>query len=195
MHPSLSVIFFTTASGAGYGLLAMLGVFVGIGLLPDERSFVIAALGLALAFVSAGLVSSTFHLGHPERAWRAFSRWRSSGRSGEGVAATITYIPAGLFGLAWLWFGTPNAAVVLLGAATAAMAAVTVYCTAMIYRSLKPIHQWYNSWVIPNYLLLALFTGALWLNAVVHFWQSAAVATAAVAVIAGVAALVCKLGY
>src|SRR5262249_17319050 len=62
-------------------------------------------------------------------------------------------------------------------------------------RSLKPIHQWYNSWVIPNYLLLALFTGALWLNAVVHFWQSAAVATAAVAVIAGVAALVCKLGY
>lgn len=26
MHPAFSVIFFTTASGAGYGLLALLGV-------------------------------------------------------------------------------------------------------------------------------------------------------------------------
>src|SRR5215469_2362716 len=165
MHPSLSVIFFTTASGAGYGLLAVLGVLVGLGLLPDERSFGIAALALALTFVSAGLVSSTFHLGHPERAWRAFSQWRSSWLSREGVAASITYVPAGLFGLAWLWFATPNAIVALLGVASAVMAVVTIYCTAMIYRSLKPIHQWSNSWVIPNYLLLALFTGALWLNA------------------------------
>src|SRR5262249_61916837 len=111
MHPSLSVIFFTTASGAGYGLLAILGVLVGLGLLPDDRSFVIAALGLALAFVSAGLVSSTFHLGHPERAWRAFSQWRSSWLSREGVAASVTYVPAGLFGLALVWVGKPDAPV------------------------------------------------------------------------------------
>ena len=37
--------------------------------------------------LTVGLVSSTLHLSHPERAWRAFSQWRSSWLSREGVAA------------------------------------------------------------------------------------------------------------
>ena len=101
MHPAISVIFFTAASGAGYGLLALLGIAVPGGLLPADPWFGVAALGLALALVSAGLLSSTFHLGHPERAWRAVSQWRSSWLSREGVAALATYIPTGLFGIGW----------------------------------------------------------------------------------------------
>jgi hypothetical protein len=54
----------------------------------------------AAYLVSLGLLSSTFHLGHPERAWRAFSQWRSSWLSREGVAAVATYLPAGLLFLA-----------------------------------------------------------------------------------------------
>jgi DMSO reductase anchor subunit len=50
---------------------------------------------LAALLVTLGLLSSTFHLGHPERAWRAFSQWRSSWLSREGVAAVATYLPAG----------------------------------------------------------------------------------------------------
>ena len=72
MHPSLSVIFFTTASGAGYGLLALLGVLAPTGALPREWPFGLAALALALAAITAGLMSSMFHLGQPQRAWRAF---------------------------------------------------------------------------------------------------------------------------
>ena len=59
MHPAYSVIFFTTASGAGYGLLALLGVFAGLGLLPPDRLIGIVALGIALALVAGGLLSST----------------------------------------------------------------------------------------------------------------------------------------
>jgi sulfite dehydrogenase (quinone) subunit SoeC len=125
-------------------------------------------LFLALGFITAGLMSSTLHLGHPERAWRATSQWRSSWLSREGVAAIITYVPAVLFGLAWLWFGSSNPLVVLFGIVSTLMAILTVYCTAMIYASLLPIHQWHNAWVVPNYLLLAFFSGALWLNALVH---------------------------
>jgi len=195
MHPSLSVIFFTTASGIGYGLLALLGILAGLGPLPTGRPFAIAAFALAVGFISAGLISSTFHLGRPERAWRAFSQWRSSWLSREGVAAAVTYVPAGLFALAWLWFGKPTAIVALLGALSAVMAAATVYCTAMIYASLRPIRQWHNAWVVPNYLLLALFTGALWLNAVVSFWPNETFTTATIALVAGLAALVGKLRY
>ena len=31
MHPALSVLFFTTLSGAGYGLLGLLGAGVALG--------------------------------------------------------------------------------------------------------------------------------------------------------------------
>src|ERR1700746_2338146 len=105
MHPAFSVILFTTTSGAGYGLLVLLGVFAGTGLLPENPWFGFASLALALGMATAGLLASTFHLGPPERAWRAFSQWRSSWLSREGVAAVATFLPAGLFGIAWVFFG------------------------------------------------------------------------------------------
>src|SRR5258705_3560661 len=86
MHPAYSVIFFTTASGAGYGLLFWVGLLAPLGLLPASPAFGFTALALALALITAGLLSSAAHLGRPERAWRAVSQWRSSLLSRDGVA-------------------------------------------------------------------------------------------------------------
>src|SRR5215469_2419420 len=105
MHPAFSVIFFTVASGAGYGLLFLLGVGGALGLLPPDLWFGVAAFGLAVGAVSFGLLASTFHLGHPERAWRAMSQWRSSWLSREGLASLIVYPPAGILALLWLLQG------------------------------------------------------------------------------------------
>ena len=162
MHPAYSVIFFTTASGAGYGLLALVGVLSPLGLAPRDRLFGFFALGLALTLVTTGLLASTHHLGRPERAWRAVARWRTSWLAREGLAALTTYIPASLFGLLWLGWGHVS---LVLGALTAVGAVVTLVCTAMIYRSLKPVQRWCNHWVVPNYLALGFMTGALWLFA------------------------------
>lgn len=167
MHPAFSVIFFTVSSGLGYGLLALLGALGALGLLPADRWFGLTGIGLALAAVTAGLLSSTFHLGHPERAWRAFSQWRTSWLSREGVASVITYGPACLFAAAWGWPDTFGAFTTMAGWASAAMALVTIFCTAMIYRSLATIHQWANGWVVPSYLVLGVATGLVWLNALV----------------------------
>ena len=170
MHPALSVILFTTASGAGYGLLAWLGVWAMAGWLPAHRGFAAASLALALGAITVGLLSSTLHLGHPERAWRAFSQWRSSWLSREGVAAVATYAPALLFALGWIAIGSTSGIWALFGALAAAGAAVTVLCTAFIYQSLKPIQRWSNGWVLPNYLALAAMTGVLWLLAVMSLF-------------------------
>ncbi len=161
MHPAYSVILFTTASGAGYGLLALLGLGAALDVeFPQTYWFPLVALGLALGLITVGLLSSTFHLGHPERAWRAFSQWRSSWLSREGVAAVATYIPAGLFGLMWLgdWDGTMTWQ--SLGVLSAIGAAVTVWCTGMIYGSLTTIRQWNHPLVTPVYMVLAVSTGA-----------------------------------
>jgi DMSO reductase anchor subunit len=160
VYPSLSVIFFTTVSGAGYGLLALLGLLAPVAAVPQDQLFGLVSLGLALAAISAGLLSSLLHLGQPQRAWRALSQWRSSWLSREGVASIATYLPAGLFAGAWVFLGVASA---VLGLMAAAGAAITVFCTAMIYRSLKPVPRWYNPWVVPNYFVLALLSGSLWL--------------------------------
>jgi sulfite dehydrogenase (quinone) subunit SoeC len=195
MHPALSVIFFTTAAGVGYGMLTLLGLLALFRLVPPTAGFGVAALAAACALVAGGLLSSTFHLGRPERAWRALSQWRTSWLSREGVAAILTFVPVGLFGTAWLALGPVHPATAILGIAMAAMAAVTIYCTAMIYASLRTVHQWHNAWVVPNYALLALFTGAAWLHALLRLWGEPGSLMASIALAAGTGALACKLGY
>lgn len=161
MNPAYSVIFFTTASGAGYGFLVWLGVAALLCGLPADRWFGVASFGVALALITAGLLSSTFHLGHPERAWRAVTQWRSSWLAREGVAAIATYIPAGLAAIGWVFLTRNDGIWAWLIAATIVLAVVTVLCTGMIYQSLRAIPRWNTPLVVPVYLLFALASGGL----------------------------------
>jgi DMSO reductase anchor subunit len=170
MHPALSIVFFTTASGAGFGLLTLTGLAAPLGLLPQNPGFGFVALAVAVILAVAGLLSSMLHLGRPERAWRAFSQWKSSWLSREGVLSVLTFIPAAIFGLGWLLFGWTGGLIGLCGFLTAVLAVCTTYCTGMIYASLKPIRQWNNGWVVPNYLALGLMSGLLLLDLIVRFW-------------------------
>lgn len=187
MHPALSVIFFTTLSGAGYGLLAWLGVLLastGRNLpasLPSAAAtprWMVLLLVLLLVggvLTSVGLLLSMLHLGKPKRAWRAFSQWRTSWLSREGVMAMLTFVPLALL-LALVAVGFVDGSynplrfatwAPVLGVAMTVFALVTVACTGMIYASLKPIPAWRHRLVVPVYLLFALLSGGLLLVAMV----------------------------
>lgn len=165
MHPAFSVIFFTVSSGTGYGLLFLLGMLGAMGKLPENPVFGFSSMALGLGLVGAGLLSSMLHLGHPERAWRAFSQWRTSWLSREGVVSVLSFGPG--LGFLYLWFfeGPGHPLFSLFGGLTALFAVLTVYCTAMIYRSLPPIHQWANGWTAPGYLLMGMAGGGVMLVA------------------------------
>jgi DMSO reductase anchor subunit len=184
MRPTFSIIFFTVLSGAGYGLLFLVGIsllyaptlIAGFGGVASAANIdtlaarVRFALEIALAagtlLTIAGLLCSVGHLGKPLRAWRAFSQWRSSWLSREGVASMATFVPAfGLLG--WMLAGGDiRSGIATVGAAAlAVLSAVTVFCTARIYSSLKTIRAWNDSLVVPVYFLLAFYTGALWIAA------------------------------
>ena len=165
MNPAFSVIFFTTASGAGYGLLAFLGAGSYFAFLPSHKTLIIVAIVVSLCLITGGLLSSTFHLGHPERAWRALSQWRASWLSREGVCAILCYIPALVFMYASAFFDSSSPLVSFAGLACTFFALITVFTTAMIYASLRSIRAWNNRWVPVNYLLFSLTTGGLMLNA------------------------------
>jgi DMSO reductase anchor subunit len=195
VHPAPSIIAFTTASGAGYGLLFLLGLAALAGLLPEGRTFAVAALAVALGLITCGLLASLLHLGHPERAWRALSQWRSSWLSREGVMALLTYAPALAFGSGWVLAGRTGGWIGALGTLAAIGAAVTVYCTGMIYASLKPIREWHHPLVPAVYLAFAWMTGALLLHALLALAAAPRLWAAALALAAIALALGLKAGY
>ena len=154
MHPAPSIIVFTTLSGLGYGLAALLG----LGLLDPSLVATKIAHVLALLLIGAGLISSTLHLGNPQRAWRALSQWRSSWLSREGVMAMLTFVP-----LIWsAWASVIEGRYLALpGLLGTLFAGITVYCTAMIYASLKSVQAWNTPLTPLCYLLFAASGGAL----------------------------------
>lgn len=161
MHPAKSVIIFTTTSGAGAGLLIWLAVFGLAGRLSPDLLFHLTGFGVAFVLVTVGLLSSVFHLGHPERAWRALSQWRSSWLSREGVAALVTYPLAVEYAAALYCRGASDLVTRTLGIAAVILAVLFVICTGMIYASLRPIKAWANPYVPTGYVLFALMTGAI----------------------------------
>lgn len=160
MHPAYSVIVFTTTSGAGYGLLFWMSLMYTFGALPGGRLLTLAVLILAMALITIGLLFSALHLGRPERALGAFSQWRSSWLAREGVAAVATYVPAGLLGLSLL-FNIHSDVFHFVALLAAVGAVVTVYCTGMIYGSLRTIRQWNNPLVPVFYLAASAASGSV----------------------------------
>jgi sulfite dehydrogenase (quinone) subunit SoeC len=195
MHPAYSVIVFTTTSGAGYGLLFWLGLRTALphdGAAGGWSDLIALTIGLSLA--TLGLLSSALHLGRPTRAWRAFSQWRTSWLSREAVAAMVTYVPAGLLGLGWLWPGLVPA-LPLFGLLLAAGAAATVWCTGMIYGCLRTIPAWNLARVPVVYLLLGAGTGGAILTIIDAAAGGAAQFQAAVSAVSVGAGLALKLSY
>lgn len=165
MKPAPSVILFSTLSGLGFGFLALLGL--GLIAVQGWPAFFHWAFGYALAV--GGLLASTFHLGHPERAWRAFSQWRSSWLSREGVAAVAALLILAPQALSdWLGFGWGQG----FGLVGALGSGATVLCTAMIYAQLKTVPRWHH-WSVPATYLGFSLTGGLIL-AGAGLWASVA---------------------
>ncbi len=154
MHPSPSVIIFTALSGLGFGLLVFLGLKM-----PDVTgvlAFIFFVIGFGLAV--GGLISSTFHLGRPERSLKAFKQWRSSWLSREAIAAVLTLSVMALYAIGKIFFDYD---IRILGVFGAIMSIVTVFTTSMIYAQLKSIPRW-NTKLTPAYFLsLSLSGGAL----------------------------------
>ncbi|AGI73558.1 anaerobic dimethylsulfoxide reductase chain C-like protein [Octadecabacter arcticus 238] len=154
MHPAPSVILFSTLSGLGFGLLA----FLGLGM-PAPTGWV-AFVFFAIAYLLAvgGLIASTFHLGHPERALKAFSQWRSSWLSREGICAVSALIIMAIYGAGLVFFGTRWD---VLGVIGAALSIGTVFTTAMIYTQMKTVPRWHNFTTPAMFLTICIAGGAL----------------------------------
>ncbi len=154
MHPAPSVIFFSTFSGLGFGLLIWLGI--GIPAVSGWSAFAFFAIAYLLAV--GGLISSTFHLGHPERALKAFTQWRTSWLSREGWCAVLALGVMALYGAGLVFFGARWWPLGLIGAL---LSLGTVFTTSMIYTQMKTVPRWHSPLTPANFLSLCIAGGAL----------------------------------
>jgi DMSO reductase anchor subunit len=174
MHPAFSVIFLTTLIGAGQGLFLALyssQIYALARLLspPDNRSFYVLGSFVALGFLGAGLIASFFHLGHPERAWRAGARWRSSWLSREVLALPAFMGALALWGLAhWLGWNpvvltvsstVPLDLSALLGLTAVVLAFLLFLCTGMIYAGIEFLEEWHHYLTVLNFTLAGSASG------------------------------------
>ncbi|MGB5672889.1 MAG: DmsC/YnfH family molybdoenzyme membrane anchor subunit [Sedimenticolaceae bacterium] len=174
MHPAFSVIFLTTLIGAGQGLFMALvtgQVYSLANLLEPQDSVTFYATGslLTLVLLMLGLLASFFHLGRPERAWRAASKWRTSWLSREVIALPVFMGLVTLYGIAH-YFGftqpwmvikgqLPIDATLVLGTLGVMFAVVLFVCTAMIYASLPFLQEWHSPLTVTNFILFGLASG------------------------------------
>jgi DMSO reductase anchor subunit len=173
MHPAFSVVFLTTLIGAGQGLFLALytaQVYGWVELLPaQERLFYVQGSVIALAFLALGLLASFFHLGHPERAWRAAARWRTSWLSREVIVLPAVMGAIFVYGLlhylGWdlriigVETGIAGDLTLIIGAGATVLTFALFLCTGMIYACIKFLQEWASWLTVVNYTLLGTASG------------------------------------
>lgn len=175
MNPAFSVIFLTTLIGVAQGLfIAMVtGQSISaLGFLPEQSNqFYVLGSMVVIAFLIAGLIASFFHLGHPERAWRTATMWRTSWLSREVIVLPLLMGAVFVYGLihhyGWdlgdlgIANGFNKGLSLIVGVGGVVIALALFICTAMIYACIKFLQEWSHPLTVINYTLFGLCSGFL----------------------------------
>ena len=174
MRPELSVILLTTLIGAGQGLFVAVFTAHGLALFDlvpaaERLAFDVPASAIALLLTGAGLIASFFHLGRPERGWRAIAQWRTSWLSREVIVLPAFMMAVFVYAaLQWSDFrpvlarlpaGVTVDLASAVGAAATLLAFVLFVCTGMIYACLPFLREWHSPLTVVNFVLLGCASG------------------------------------
>ncbi len=189
MNPALSVILLTTLIGAGQGLFVALYVATLVAPGGVSPHFAVVASAVSATLLVLGLVASFFHLGRPERAWRAAARWRTSWLSREVIV--LPAFTAAVFAYGVALARAPAPAMEWIGAAATLLCVTLFVCTGMIYACIRFLQEWATPLTVVNYTLLGCASGAMLATALAAYLEPALVpgyaAATALATLAGLA--------
>jgi DMSO reductase anchor subunit len=156
MHPALSVLLLTTLIGAGQGLFITMVAVELLAAGSVTPGFFVGGTAIVLVLCGLGLIASFFHLGHPERAWRTATMWRTSWLSREVIALPAFMGAVFAYGVAH-WTGAgPTLAIGVLGSLLSLLLFV---CTGMIYAAVKVLKEWAHPLTVVNFTTMGLASG------------------------------------
>lgn len=154
-------------AGMAQGAIVSLAVLnSGPDQLPSEL-LNLYVFPIILTLLIGGLIASTFHLGHPERAWRAVMMWRTSWLSREVlILPAFIALTALAYYLSWQ-ASVPNWLWLLLSVA----ALFLWICTAMIYQCIRFIQEWAHPATMANFIVLGIGSGWFLLMTLLSLWS------------------------
>ena len=166
MRTQFSIIFFTTLAGMAQGFLFFLAVLNFHTQVIPTSFLTSLAFPVSLCLLTLGLIASFFHLGHPERAWRAVMMWRTSWLSREVIALPALMIVTGVAYFyactsqipQWVWAALLITTVVLW------------ICTAKIYQCIRFIQEWSHPSTLINFMILGMSSGLMLLDLLICIW-------------------------
>ena len=173
MNPAFSVIFLTTLIGAAQGLF--IAIVAGRTFFSViDVTFHFSAAVVCLVLLVLGLAASFFHLGRPERAWRAATQWKTSWLSREVIALPICMALVFAYGML-LYADTPASVEMSETVGWIGVAAMIVLfvCTAMIYACIRFLQEWASAWTLVNFTVLGLGSGFMLACVLVSFLDPA----------------------
>jgi len=132
--------------------------FLGLGMPAPTGLVAFVFFAIAYLLAVGGLLASTFHLGHPERALKAFTQWKTSWLSREAWLSVGALLVMAAYGAGLVFFGV---AVAPLGWLGALLSLATVFATSMIYGQLKTVPRWNTRLTPLLFLTLSLAGGGL----------------------------------
>lgn len=171
MNPPFSVVFLTTFIGMAQGcFLALFGEQLReqFSTAPASGNLLSYGAMIVLLLLIAGLAASFFHLGHPERAWRAATMWRTSWLSREVIALPIFMCVVLIYAtLSFFPIFNPDVSFNLLAAKSSLIIGVAggvsllliLVCLGMVYLSIKILQQWRTHLLIVNFVLVSCVAG------------------------------------
>ncbi len=150
------------ATAVGAGLLALTGMLAAGEVLPDDRGFAAATLGLALAALAWGRARPLPHAPPLAVAWARRQRLATLGAIAAG----------GVFAFGWVAFGAGDDGWRGFGLLATVLAVFAVVCTGMVHLCHDEVPAWSNRWSLRVLLAISVAAGALWLNALALMFGS-----------------------
>ena len=112
---------------------------------------------------AAGLVASFFHLGRPERAWRAAAKWRTSWLSREVIVLPAFMAVVFLYGIAHSGARSAPSTFAVARRSPSGWPGRSRHgafvCTAMIYACLPFLREWATPLTVANFALAGSASG------------------------------------
>ncbi len=161
MHPEMSLVFLTVFAGVGQGIFTILVVldalFLGSGRITPAFTYVAGTV--SLVFPLMGMAASFFHLGNPQRGWKAILMLKNSWLSRE-----VFFLPAFLgldaLYLLSLYAGAPDTTRIFIGLLGVAASMGLYISSAMLYATIRYIKEWSNAFTPVNFVLFGITSGA-----------------------------------
>ncbi|HEB78884.1 MAG TPA: hypothetical protein ENI79_00215, partial [Rhodospirillales bacterium] len=161
MNPSFLAVIVTASSVAGFGLLAVLGVYSANEFMTSNPFVGLAGVGAAVVLIAIGVVASLLKAGRPERTFSPLDEWRSPWPPRTDFFGKITLVSALVFGFGWGVLGDTDGLWAVAAMLAAILSMASLICTAMIYGCLRPVRQWFEIWTVPGFVTFGIMGGTL----------------------------------